>query len=75
MGSYNVLDYDMNRFQKSVRDLSDSVNRAGIEWKDAKYADLKNSISSIARDSKTVMQASEHLQFALSRFNEISSEN
>lgn len=75
VNGYKQLEKDMSEFRDSVRELSHSVNGAGLEWKDAKYEELKNSISITATDSKAVLQADELLQRAVARFEAISLED
>lgn len=75
VNGYKQLEKDMSEFRDSVRELSHSVNGAGLEWKDAKYEELKNSISITATDSKAVLQADELLQRAVAQFEAISLED
>lgn len=65
------LEDDIRDFQNSVRILSQNVNGAGLEWRDSKYAELRESINSIAADSKAVLQASERCLDALKKFETI----
>lgn len=71
---YVQLNKDMCEFENSVSELSRKVNSAGLKWKDAKYEELRQSISVTAADSKSVLQASELLRQAVLRFEEISLE-
>ena len=68
------LNKDICTFENSVSELSRKVNSAGLEWKDAKYEELRRSISMTAADTKSVLQASELLRQAVLRFEEISLE-
>ncbi len=68
------LQGDINRFQDIIRNLSMGVNRSGISWRDAQYAELSEKIQRLARSSKEVMQAGERCMEAMRRFDDIASE-
>nr|WP_300775986.1 hypothetical protein [uncultured Acetatifactor sp.] len=72
--SSNELRNDINRFQDIIRNLSMGVNRSGISWRDAQYAELAGKIQSLASSSKDVIQAGERCMEAIRRFNDIASE-
>ena len=68
---YGQLEHDIYEFQNSVRELSQKMNHAGLEWQDAKYEELRQCISRLAADSKEILQASERLERAVARFEAI----
>ena len=51
---YGQLEHDIYEFQNSVRELSQKMNHAGLEWQDAKYEELRQCISRLAADSKEI---------------------
>lgn len=69
----NGLRGDISRFQDIIRDLSMGVNRSGISWRDAQYAELAERIQSLASASKNVIQAGERCMDAMKRFEDIAS--
>lgn len=71
MSIYSGLEMYMYDFRKAVKELSDSVNNAQFEWGDKKYSELRAGIGRVAADSRAVMQASESLMAAISRFERI----
>lgn len=70
----NGLRDDLNRFQDIIRNLSMGVNRSGISWRDAQYAELAEQIQMLARSSKEVIQSGERCMEAMRRFQDIASE-
>lgn len=69
------VERDIADFQRSVHELSQRINNAGIGWRDSKYEVLRNNISRIAADSKAIMQESERCADAINRFMKICSED
>lgn len=69
----NGLRDDINRFQDIIRNLAIGVNRSGISWRDARYAELAEKIQSLASSSKDVIQAGERCMDAMKRFEDIAS--
>lgn len=69
----NGLRGDLDRFQDIIRNLSMGVNRSGISWRDAQYAELAGEIQSLASSSKDVIQAGERCIDAMRRFDDIAS--
>lgn len=70
----NHLGSDISRFQDIIRNLSMGVNRSGISWRDAQYAELAEKIQDLASSSRDVIQAGERCMEAMRRFDAIASE-
>lgn len=70
----NGLLGDINRFENIIRNLSMGVNRSGISWRDAQYAELAEKIQSLASSSKDVIRAGERCMDAMRNFESIASE-
>ena len=71
MSSCLSLEMDMYNFRNAVKELSDGVNSAQIQWSDNKYSELKINIGRIAADSREVIMASERLMDAIASFERI----
>lgn len=69
------LERDITDFERSVRELSRSINSAGMDWRDSKYDALRNNISGLAAQSKGIIQQSHRAFDAVNRFMKICSED
>ena len=68
------LKEQLDDFQKAVKKLGGTVNRSGIEWKDAQFKSLAESIGNVASLSKKVLGEGEQCSNAIKRFKAIESE-
>ena len=57
MADESILNKHLDDFQKAVKKFWSAVNKSGIEWKDAQFISLANSIKSVATTSKQVLVA------------------
>lgn len=74
MADENTLNKHLADFKKSVKKLEDAVKRSGVEWKDAQFTSLSNSIKRVAAASKQVLAVGGQCVSAIKRFNSIESE-
>ena len=69
-----MIDKDINEFQKSVQNLGVGIGRAGSLWKDPKFSELSAAVGIIANMSRDVILAGDRCRTAVSRFDQIASE-
>ena len=74
MADDRTLQKHLGDFQIAVKRLGDTVNKSGIEWKDAQFANLSNSIKGVAASSRQVLVIGGQCTLAIKRFNTIESE-
>jgi hypothetical protein len=74
MADESALKKHLEDFQKAVKKLGDSVNKSGVEWNDAQFISLSNSIKGVAASSKQVLVFGNQCSSAIKRFNAIESE-
>lgn len=74
MVNENELKRQMEDFQKAVKRLGDTVNKSGVDWHDAQFVSLLNSIKSVAASSKQVLIIGSQCSSAVKRFIAIESE-
>lgn len=74
MADESTLNKHLADFQKAVKKLGSAVNKSGIEWNDAQFYNLSNSIKSVAATSKQVLVIGGQCGSAIKRFNAIESE-
>lgn len=75
MGTYTqLIKSDIDLFQANVQKLSASVQSASSLWRDSKYSELANGISTIAMQSRDVLIVGDKLCESIERFFEISEE-
>lgn len=74
MADESTLNKHLADFQKAVKKLGTAVNKSGIEWNDAQFNSLSNSIKSVAAASKQVLVIGGQCSSAIKRFNAIESE-
>lgn len=70
----SALKKDIDSFQLTVRKLSDSINKCGIDWNDAQFQKLSASIKSLASSSKQLIASASECESAIKRFQQIESE-
>ncbi len=70
-----AVERDMSDFKKLVNELGRKINGAGALWRDAKYHDLRDSVSRMASDSKMIFAQSERCYRALKQFAAICEED
>lgn len=75
VNEHKIIENDMADFRRFVHELSQRINNAGYGWKDAKYETIRENISRIAGDSKSIIQSSERCKEAINRFIKICSED
>ena len=74
MADESMLNKHLADFQKAVKKLGSAVNKSGIEWTDAQFNSLSNSIKNVATTSKQVLVFGGQCGSAIKRFNTIESE-
>lgn len=74
MADESILNKHLADFQKAVKKLGTAVNKCGIEWNDAQFVNLSNSIKGVAASSKQVLIIGNQCCTAIKRFNAIESE-
>ena len=70
----NDFTKDVEELQRSIKSLSNSIKKCGVDWKDTKYAALVGKIKPVANDSKQIMVASERCCKALAKFLKVEAE-
>lgn len=70
----NDFTKDVEELQRSIKNLSNSVKKSGVDWKDTKYAALVEKIKPVADESKQIMVASERCSKALAKFLKVEAE-
>lgn len=70
----NDFTKDIEELQRSIKNLSNSIKKCGVNWADAKYAALVKKIKPVADDSKQIMVASERCNKALAKFLKVEAE-
>lgn len=68
------LRMDIADFYDSVKLLSDSVNRSGVDWNDGRYEELAEKIQEVAALASQVIRAGEESKAALTIFERIAQE-
>ncbi len=74
MADESTLNNHLSDFLKAVKKLGETVNKSGIEWTDAQFVSLSDSIRSVAAASKQVLVIGTQCSSAVKRFNSIESE-
>ena len=70
----NDFTKDVEELQRSIKKLSNSIKKCGVNWKDAKYAALVEKIRPVADDSKKIMIACDRCNRALDKFFKVEAE-
>lgn len=68
------LNRHLDDFQKAVQKLGSEIKKSEINWNDAQFHNLSDSIRSIAAASKQVLVIGGQCRSAIKRFNAIESE-
>lgn len=69
-----TLNTHLSDFVRAVKKLGETVNKSGIEWTDAQFVSLSDSIRSVAAASKQIIVIGTQCSLAVKRFNSIESE-
>ena len=64
---------ELQEFQNSLKNLSDTITAARVLWKDENYAKLSRSVIEVANMSRAVVEAGERSQRSVNRFYDIAS--
>lgn len=70
----NDFTKDVEELQRSIKKLSNSIKKCGVDWKDAKYTALAEKVKPIADDSKQIIIASERCKKVLASFLKVEAE-
>ena len=62
---------DIDDFRNAVKQLSDHINKAKVNWKDEQFENLSKTINEIASSSKDVLESGKLCERELKRFNTI----
>ncbi len=74
MGSGSAIMAEVQSFERSVRNLSDSIGGAGSLWRDSKFQELGVIVRDIAVQSRDLMTAGERCCTTINQFEAIASE-
>ncbi len=69
MENSDLVLQDIEDFRSYVKNLSEKINKANVEWKDEKFKQLYKSIQEIANDSKELINAGEKCKKAIKNFS------
>lgn len=65
---------EAEKFQYEVKKLSSTINSAGIDWHDDKYAKLSVLVGDIARKTKSVLNKVDNFNSKMVKFKTLSGE-
>ena len=69
-----IIKKDVTLFETSVKKLSSGIKKASVLWSDAKFAELSETVSNIAIQSRDVITSGEKCSNSLDKFERIASE-
>ena len=59
---------DIDEIKSCIKNLSEEINKANVEWKDEKFNQLFESIQEIAHDSKDLLETGEKCEKMIKKF-------
>ena len=74
MADESTLNKHLATFQRAAHKLEYAVIKSEIEWNDAQFYNLRNSVKNVAADSRQVLLIGGRCISAIKRFNAIESE-
>ena len=69
------LKRDLEVFQSAIRGLNTAIKKSNLEWRDAQFEKISQSVKTVADGSKKVIDAARECQQALANFERIKGED
>ena len=71
MSENHRVELIIEKFNHDVSILSNAINKSSIDWNDEKYEKLSQTISNIAKKSRTILNSSRELERQLKDFERL----